>query len=130
MLDTLEIGKYINNILSSNVDLQNLGVKVYPLIADNDAKFPFIVYKRAGLVSSSTKDGIYQDNVTVEIKIVTDKYSTGIQIANIVRDLIQVPYARYGAMKIDDVAINFANEEFTENAFIQNMQFILQIQDN
>ena len=130
MLDTLEIGKYINNILSSNVDLQNLGVKVYPLIADNDAKFPFIVYRRTGLTSSSTKDGIYQDTVTIEIKIVTDKYSTGIQIANIVRNLIQVPYARYGAMEIDDVAINFANEEFTENAFIQNMKFILQIQDN
>lgn len=128
MLDTLEIGKYIHNILSSNTELQTLGVKIYPLIADNDAKFPFIVYKRSGLTSMTTKDGIYQDNVTIEIKIVADKYSTSIQIANIVRDLLQKPYAVFGTMEIDDVSISFANEDFIENAYIQTMQFILKIQ--
>lgn len=130
MLNTLEIGKYIHNILSSNAELQKLGVKDYPLIADNDAKFPFIVYKRNGLVSLVSKDGIYQDNVTIEIKIVSDKYATGVEIANIVRKLIQRPYAVFGDIEIDDVAINFANEDFTENAYIQTMQFILKIQYN
>lgn len=129
MINTLEIGKYIHNILSSNAELQQLGVKDYPLIADNDAKFPFIVYKRNGLVSMMTKDGIYQDNVTIEIKIVSDKYAIGVQIANIVRGLLQRQYMTFGGIEIDDVAINFANEDFTENAYIQTMQFILKIQN-
>ena len=82
------------------------------------------------MVSLVSKDGIYQDNVTIEIKIVSDKYATGVEIANIVRKLIQRPYVVFGDIEIDDVAINFANEDFTENAYIQTMQFILKIQHN
>jgi len=127
MLNTLEIGKYINNILANNQEIKQLGAKVYPLVADNDAKFPFIIYKRTGLISQMTKDGLYEDDVTVEIKIVTDKYSVGVLLANIVRSLIQKPYTRYNDFEINDVIINYANEDFIENAFIQTMQFTLKI---
>ena len=77
MIDTLNLGKYIYSKLS-----QIQGVKSYPLIADNDAKFPFIVYKRINLESSGCKDGYYEDKVVVEVIIVTDKYYKGIEIAN------------------------------------------------
>lgn len=127
MINTLEIGKYINNILANNQDIQDLGAKVYPLIADNDAKFPFIIYKRVGLVSQICKDGTYQDNVSVEIKIVSDKYSVGVQLANIVRSLLQRPYMQYGDFEINDVTIDYASEDFLENAFIQTMQLTLKI---
>lgn len=127
MINSLEIGKYINNILANNQDIQNLHTKVYPLIADNDAKFPFIIYKRVGLVSQICKDGTYQDNVTVEIKIVSDKYSVGVQLANIVRSLLQRPYMQYGDFEINDVTIDYASEDFIENAFIQTMQLTLKI---
>lgn len=127
MIDTLEIGKYINNILANNQDIKALNAKVYPLIADNDAKFPFIIYKRVGLVSHSCKDGLYQDDVTVEIKIVSDKYSVGVQLANIVRSLLQRPYMKYNEYDINDVVINTAYEDFIENAFIQTMQLTLKI---
>lgn len=127
MINTLEIGKYINNILANNQDIQNLHAKVYPLIADNDAKFPFIIYKRVGLVSQICKDGTFQDDVTIEIKIVSDKYSVGVQLANIVRSLLQRPYMQYEDFEINDVTINFAAEDFLENAFIQIMQLTLKI---
>lgn len=127
MINSLEIGKYINNILANNQDIQDLDARVYPLIADNDAKFPFIIYKRIGLVSQTCKDGTYQDNVTVEIKIVSDKYSVGVQLANIVRSLLQRSYMRYGDFEINDVTINYAAEDFLENAFIQTMQLTLKI---
>lgn len=127
MIDTLQIGKYINNILANNQDIKALNAKVYPLIADNDAKFPFIIYKRVGLVSQSCKDGLYQDDVTVEIKIVSDKYSVGVQLANIVRSLLQRPYMQFNEYDINDVVINTAYEDFIENAFIQTMQLTLKI---
>jgi hypothetical protein len=130
MINTLEIGKYINNILANNKEIQDLNTKVYPLIADNDAKFPFMIYKRVNLSSQICKDGSFQDDVTVEIKIISDKYSVGIQLANIVRSLLQRPYVKYGDFEINDVTINYANEDFLENAFIQTMQFTLKINDN
>jgi len=129
MINTLDIGKYIYNKLSADSTLTQMGVHIYPLIADNDAKFPFIIYKRTGLSSSICKDGTYEDIVTMEIKVVTDKYSVGIQIANIIRSLLQKPFARYGDMEISDVSIDFAGEDFIENAFIQTMQLNLKINE-
>jgi len=72
MIDTLNIGKYIYSALKfTNVD-------VYPLIADNDAKFPFIIYKRNSMVSSGCKDGYYEDEVSFEVNIITDTYFKGV----------------------------------------------------
>ncbi len=127
MINTLDIGKYIYNILSGNDYITQENVQIYPLVADNDAKFPFIIYKRTGLVSYICKDGTYQDDVTIEIKVVSDKYSVGITLANLIRSLIQRPYNTYGDIEINDVTINFASEDFIENAYIQTMQFTLKI---
>lgn len=127
MINTLDIGKYIYNILSGNDYIIQENVQIYPLVADNDAKFPFIIYKRTGLVSYICKDGTYQDDVTIEIKVVSDKYSVGITLANLIRSLIQRPYNTYGDIEINDVTINFASEDFIENAYIQTMQFTLKI---
>lgn len=48
-MNGLGIGKAIFTILD--------GIeKVYPIVADNGANYPFIVYRRAGLQHSNTKD--------------------------------------------------------------------------
>jgi nitrogen regulatory protein PII-like uncharacterized protein len=129
MINTLNIGQYIYNRLNSAQSLKPLNVKIYPLIADNDAKFPFIVYKRTGMTSELTKDGSCQDDVVVEIKVVTDTYSDGVFIASIVRELIQRQYVRFDSYEINDVTLNFANEDFIENAYVQTMQFTLKINE-
>ena len=77
MINTLNIGKYIYTTLQQSEDIT---CKVYPLVADNDAKYPFIIYKRVNLLSSDVKDGIIQDDVTIEIVVVSDKYSVGVDI--------------------------------------------------
>ncbi len=118
MIDTLNLGKYIYSRLS-----QIEGVKSYPLVADNDAKYPFIVYKRINLESSGCKDGYYEDNVTIEVVVVTDKYYKGIQIANQVRELLEVQHTTYNDMDINDTVLVMATEEYDNNAFIQKMQY-------
>jgi nitrogen regulatory protein PII-like uncharacterized protein len=129
MINTLNIGQYIYNRLNSAKALKPLNVKIYPLIADNDAKYPFIIYKRTGMTSELTKDGSCQDDVVIEIKVVTDKYADGVFIASIVRELIQRQYVRFDSYEINDVTLNFANEDFIENAYIQTMQFTLKINE-
>jgi hypothetical protein len=86
MINTLNIGKYVFSILNNSKDIK---CKVYPLIADNDAKFPFIVYRRMNLISYTTKDGLQEDDVTVEIIVVSDKYSDSIEIATTIRTLLE-----------------------------------------
>ena len=63
MIDSLGIGKVIYKLLKD--------FTTYPLVADNNAKYPFLVYKRSNVTSSSSKDGIYEDTVDISITIVT-----------------------------------------------------------
>ena len=48
-MNGLEIGKAIKTVLDGTT-------KVYPLIADMGASYPFIVYRRSGLSHANTKD--------------------------------------------------------------------------
>ena len=122
MIDTLNIGKYIYSRLS-----QIEGVKSYPLVADNDAKLPFIVYKRVNLESSGSKDGYYEDKVTMEVVVVTDKYYRGIELANQVRELLEVQRTEYNSMEINDTLLTLATEDYSNNAFVQRMQFSINV---
>lgn len=119
MINTLNIGKYIYTTLQQS---QDITCKVYPLVADNDAKYPFIIYKRVNLLSSDVKDGIIQDDVTIEIVVVSDKYSVGVDLATKVRELLEKEHVTFQEMEIDDCKIVLATEEFN-NAFVQRMQF-------
>lgn len=128
MIDTLNIGKYIRSVLTADNELAKyIEKKVYPLVADNDVKYPFIVYKRLSLMSNSGKDGYYEDDVTIEITIVSDKYSSGIQVANIVRSILERREIRLDNMTIYDGTLVLATEEYANNAYIQKMQFSFKI---
>ena len=120
MINTLNIGKYIYSTISGD---NQITCKVYPLVADNDAKFPFIVYRRSGLVSGTTKDGLTEDDVTVEIVIVSDKYSVGLDLAIKVRNLLEKQSVIYEDIEINDTTLNLATEEYNDNSYIQRMQF-------
>lgn len=124
MINTLNIGKYIYSTISGD---NQITCKVYPLIADNDAKFPFIVYRRTGLVSGTTKDGLTEDEVTVEIVIVSDKYSVGLDLAIKVRNLLEKQSVIYEDIEINDTTLNLATEEYSDNSYIQRMQFNMKI---
>lgn len=120
MINSIKLGGYIYNLLS---DI-NTKCKVYPLVADNDAKFPFIIYKRVGLYDSTTKDGYTnEDTLNYEIKVVTDTYQKGIDIANDVRQAIEHATKTYSDMTIEDIRLINATEDYMENAFIQTLNF-------
>lgn len=124
MINTLNIGKYIYSTITG---CKQITCKVYPLIADNNAKFPFIVYKRSNLVSGTTKDGLTEDDVTVEIVIVSDKYSVGLDLAINVRNLLEKQSVVYEDIEINDTTLNLATEEYSDNSYIQRMQFDMKI---
>ena len=117
MINTLNIGSFISSRLT------NIGVKVYPIIADNDAKSTFIVYRRNGLSSNLCKDGIYQETVSVEITIVSPTYSTSIETASKVRRAIERYRGTYDDYNIDDIFLTFADEQYIQNQYIQKLTF-------
>lgn len=75
----IEVSKMIVQVLKSNPGLLNLvGERIYPLMANENADFPFAVY-RFGEVASETKDAAgYLVNVAVwfEENKVTEAFGT------------------------------------------------------
>ncbi len=84
---SLQIGKAIYDILHSNTDIvAKLQDKIFPLISEQNTTFPFIVYKRTGIIPAYTKDRYSaNDSVTVEIVVASEKYNESVEIADLVR---------------------------------------------
>lgn len=118
---SLQIGKAIYNILSNDKNITNrVGKKIYPLIADVDTTFPFIIYKRTGIIPADSKDRfIYSEEVYVEVVIASDKYNESIEIADLVRSTLTT--GKYNEIK--DIQITDADEDYIEDTFIQNLTF-------
>ena len=56
-MDSLEIGKVLNNFLLNDETVTNLiGSKIFPIVADQGTTYPFVCYKRTNLELSNSKD--------------------------------------------------------------------------
>jgi len=125
MTNAILIGEVIaTRLLSSETLKTYVENKVFPLIADNDTKFPFIVYKRTGVsVINQSKDGYNEDLVSYEITVVSTKYDESITIANEIRKIMERPRIETTIMTLYDNKIMQVIEEFTDNCFIQKLTF-------
>lgn len=113
---SLQVGKAIYHILSNDTDVvDRVQNKIYPLIADVDTTFPFIIYKRTGITPADSKDRfIYSEDVYVDVVIASDKYNESIEIADLVRTaLLEGSYEG-----IKDIAFTDADEDYIEDTFI------------
>lgn len=128
---SLQIGKAIYDILHSNTDMvAKLQDKVFPLIADNNTTFPFIVYKRTGIIPAYTKDRFSaNDSVTVEIIVASDKYNETVEIADLVRLALEGKKGTYSNIWIEDIRMVSADEDFIEDTFIQTITFNITTND-
>ena len=118
---SLQIGKAIYHILSNDTDVvDRVKNKIYPLIADVDTTFPFIIYKRTGITPADSKDRfIYSEDVYVDVVIASDKYNESIEIADLVRSAL----LKGGYDGIKDINLTDADEDYIEDTFIQNLTF-------
>ena len=117
MINTLNIGAYIFDKLSSMPT-----IKTYPIVADNDAKCPFIVYKRIGLSSLMCKDGNYEDVATVEVTVVAEKYATSVDVAQQVREALENNYDTFDGMEIE-ATLQSGTEDFSDSAYTQKLTY-------
>lgn len=116
MINTLNIGAYIFDKLSTSIPT----IKTYPIVADNDAKYPFIVYKRIGLSSLMCKDGNYEDVATVEVTVVAEKYAISVDIAQQVREALEDNFDTFSGMEIE-TTLQSAMEDFSDSAYTQKL---------
>ena len=125
-MKSIEIGKFIYSLLCTDSRLATLvGNKIFPLIVENETTYPFIVYKRSDMKSNYTKDIHLSDDVYIDIICVSENYLSGLEIAGIIIELLEDK--RFKEKGIEKVQSEYANEDYLENAFIQNLGFKITI---
>lgn len=126
--NSLLVGKHIYKILSENEKLNGyVGNKIFPIVAEEGTKYPFIIFSKTGINSSTSKDGLIKDYVTIDIHIVTINYLEGCTIANEVRNLLDCSIYNDDELKITHIRLQNVAEAFQENAYVQTLTFEFQI---
>lgn len=123
-MKNFKVGKEIKSILASQDDtyLSELENKIFPLIAQANTTFPFMVYRRAAYRPASTKDGI-GEIVTVDISIATPNYEDGVNIA----DAAATALVGKETNLIQDITLTSVGEDYIEDTFIQTFTIDIEL---
>ena len=132
MIDSLLINELIYNTLRNDPVVDSyVGDRLFPLIAANGTNFPFCIYQREGVQSTLCKDGLYQDEVTVSIKVVSSTYFEGAHIAQAVRRVLQKPELNYfdagTNIKATHIQLISADEAYENDSYVQLLTFSMTI---
>ena len=121
MMNNFKIGKEINRLLTE-ANINGISTKVFPLIANANTTFPFIVYKRSYFRPSSNKD-IENEIVGIELVIAATKYEESVNIANEVANVLLHKETEI----IEDIEIVTMYEDFIDDTFVQHINFDIYI---
>jgi len=125
MDNTILAGKYIRRIMIENQELTSLipANKIFPLIANADTTYPFIVYSRNNLIPTYTKDFLSDNSLIFTVIVVSDDYEQSLDIANAVRHSLETYRFKDEYIHIYPIKLDSITEETYEDAYIQRMTF-------
>lgn len=114
-LQSFNVGKVIVEKVGAITKLSN---KIFPMVANSGTQFPFCVYRRASYSPSNTKDGI-GEIADIEIIVLSTKYNESLQLANEIAQRLHGESTN----EIEEIQLINAFETFSEDTFIQTMNF-------
>lgn len=122
-MTAISINKYIYNILINDEVIKGLVAdKIFPLVAEEETTFPFIIFRRNSITTEYCKDGRTFDNVEVSISTVANDYTTTVEIMERIRELFELNKKDFVSVHLSSVT-----EDYIDNAFIQEIVFSIKI---
>lgn len=99
----------------------------YPLVAQAETSYPFIIYRRDNINVQYTKTPEYNwsNTIYISVDIWTDDYTTGIEILNIVRSIYENKALVEDDLRLDNIRVYSIQEKFTEDGYCQTIQFVM-----
>lgn len=131
-LPGIRANKYIREVLAADENLTALvkpeNIKVMVLQPTN---YPFISIRRSALETVYNKDIPTEDSVTIEITVVANEYSQGMEIAQTVRDILddKVYLNKEENVRITEIHFFDCIEDTVDDVFVQNLTFQLKMQN-
>ena len=116
----ITVNQWVFKKLSTDAKLKALvGKQIYPIVVEENGKFPFIVFTRRSVNVSYDNDGVSTESGQVVISVVAKNYKETIAIVQRVREILEPT--------IDDYCyranITSMDEGFYNNCFVQTITF-------
>lgn len=125
---TLSAGKIIYAVLNGSEELKRRINKIYPVVASIDAELPYIRYCRTGQSANPQKTGQPgSDTAVVVVECYTAQYLEGVELAEIVRSLLDFKKGTVGDMRMRACTMVDSAESWENDAFIQELTFQVKI---
>ena len=132
MIHSIKIGKLIYARLTQDQSLITAigNNKVFPIVAENETKFPFVTYTRTGVSpAKQTKDGRVEDIVTFQVSVCSDSYNESLDVADKVRELLEIKLMSSDELAMIETYMTGITELYDSNTYIQQMQFTTRVQN-
>ena len=124
----LQTGKAINALLSGTEEVTRMvGDRIYPLVSKVDCKFPFIVYQRMSCLPTYTKDGLIAEEQNYSITVLADTYSDSVELADAVRDALELERGTFSGQYIRNIKLTSVNESWVSDTYVQELNFTIEL---
>ena len=123
---SLSAGLIINDILTADAGVAAITQKIIPVITD-EARLPYVIYRRSGLEQQPTKGMRPNDTADVEIICCAESYKASIELAEAVRAALDCKQAESNGMVMRSCIMTDASEGYQDDAYVQNLLFTIKI---
>lgn len=117
----IKIEHITSDIYGALNQVEAVGGRVFPIVANEGTSFPFIVFDRSNIAITSTKDGYADIQAMFNARIVSATYFEGLQILDNVIEQLERMQSSHGLTY--HATLQGAYEERTEDGFIQTITF-------
>ena len=117
----VSVGQKVYELLTSNEELmRNIDVNnIFPLIAEEGATFPFIVFRRNGITPTYAKNELANETVSLTVFICSKSYADCVKLAEIVRGIMELHKDSYFNL----ITFDGITEDFVDDSYIQELTF-------
>ena len=111
---SIMLGKLIYKLLSNDELLSQVVTpkKIFPLVANADTTYPFIVYARTSLRVDYCKEGITENSVEFQVIAVSDNYVESLEVANRIRGVLELLRYKDETIYISECKLSSVSEEY------------------
>ncbi len=127
----LNIAKHIYTVLSGTEAIASLvrdertgDLNIYPVATKVERRFPLILFERDTVTPRYDKDGCAVTEFDATVFVVSETYTEGAEIAEMVIAALDRKPAEYEEFDVLDCVQTGAVEGFQDRAFVQQIQFM------
>lgn len=108
-----------NDLLMTKIDEANIQL----LVSQMNTTFPNVVITRTSIKSERGNKDFIGDIVSFNIRVYSDKYDVGVDIADTIRFILENREFQDDSIRIENIILTGATETMSYDTFVQDMNF-------